>query len=100
MERAERVILISQARKQLAVLLLLLAVSLRLNYRHLSMSTSTSISKYPSMLRAKQVAALLNCSPSHICHLAQEGILPRVSIGKRAFAYDPIDIILFSIRGF
>ena len=52
------------------------------------------------MLRAKEVAALLNCSIAHITHLAQEGVLPRVQIGKRAFAYDPIDIILYSIRGY
>ena len=64
------------------------------------MSTSFSKMNYPKMLRAKEVATMLNCSAPHVYNLVKEGILQRVAIGKRAYAYDPIDIVLFSIRGY
>ena len=72
-----------------------------LKYPYLSsMTTATLQGDYSNYVRAKQVSQFLCCSEAHICKLAQEGVLPRVRIGRKAYAYDPIDILLYAIRGY
>ena len=51
------------------------------------------------MIRAKDVASILGVSISHVGTLVKEQHLGRIRIGKRTFAYDPIEVHLFSIRG-
>ena len=64
------------------------------------MSSAILQGNRPDYIRAKQVSQFLCCSEVHICRLAQQGLLPRVRIGRKAYAYDPIDILLFAIRGY
>jgi predicted DNA-binding transcriptional regulator AlpA len=54
---------------------------------------------HPELIRAKDVASILGVSISHVSNLVKEQHLVRIRIGKRSFAYDPIDVLLFSIRG-
>ena len=59
----------------------------------------TAHTKYPEMIRAKEVAKILGVSISHVGNLVKDGHLDRIRIGSRSFAYDPIEVHLFSIRG-
>lgn len=59
----------------------------------------TAYANYPEMIRAKEVAKILGVSITHVGNLVKSGHLDRIQIGTRAFAYDPIDVHLFSIRG-
>jgi predicted DNA-binding transcriptional regulator AlpA len=59
----------------------------------------TAHTKYPEMIRAKEVAKILGVSISHVGNLVKHGHLDRIQIGSRAFAYDPIEVHLLSIRG-
>jgi predicted DNA-binding transcriptional regulator AlpA len=59
----------------------------------------TAHTKYPEMIRAKEVAKILGVSISHVGNLVKHGHLVRIQIGSRAFAYDPIEVHLLSIRG-
>lgn len=51
------------------------------------------------MIRAKEVAKILGVSISHVDNLVKGGHLDRIKIGSRAYAYDPIEVHLFSLRG-
>lgn len=62
--------------------------------------TSQVSPNYPNHIRAKHVARFLNCSQPHVYNLVQQGALKRIRIGSRSFAYDPIDVLLFSINGY
>jgi hypothetical protein len=59
----------------------------------------TAHAKYPEMIRAKEVAKILGVSIAHVGNLVKKGHLNRIQIGARAYAYDPIEVHLFSIRG-
>ena len=59
----------------------------------------TAYANYPEMIRAKEVAKILGVSITHVGNLVRDGHLERIQIGSRAFAYDPIEVHLLSIRG-
>ena len=59
----------------------------------------TAYANYPEMIRAKEVAKILGVSITHINNLVKGGHLERIQIGSRAYAYDPIEVHLFSVRG-
>ena len=59
----------------------------------------TTIHGYPQAIRAKEAAAILSCSVSHIYNLVKMGYLTRTRIGVRSYVYDPLDVVLLSIRG-
>lgn len=54
---------------------------------------------YPQAIRAKEAAAMLCCSVSHIYKLVKSGYLQRTQIGPRCYVYDPLEVLLLSIRG-
>ena len=59
----------------------------------------TAYASYPEMIRAKEGAKILGVSITHVYNLAKGGHLKRIQIGSRAYAYDPIEVHLFSVRG-
>ena len=58
-----------------------------------------SIHGYPQAIRAKEAAAILSCSVTHIYNLVKKGYLGRTRIGVRSYAYDPLEVLLLSVRG-
>jgi len=54
---------------------------------------------YPQAIRAKEAAAILSCSVTHIYNLVKEGYLTRTRIGVRSYAYDPLEVLLLAVRG-
>ena len=59
----------------------------------------TAHTKYPEMIRAKEVAKILGVSITHVGNLVRDGHLERIQIGSRTYAFDPIEVHLFSVRG-
>ena len=59
----------------------------------------TTHANYPEMIRAKEVAKILGVSIAHVGNLVKGGHLERIQIGSRTYAYDPIEVHLFSVRG-
>ena len=59
----------------------------------------TAYANYPEMIRAKEVAKILGVSITHVGNLVRDGHLERIQIGSRTYAFDPIEVHLFSVRG-
>lgn len=65
----------------------------------LEILVQTTFPNYPQAIRAKEAAAMLCCSVTHIYNLVKSGHLQRTQIGARCYVYDPLEVLLLSIRG-